>query len=105
MATITQKIDDLDGGIAVESVRIELDGAVFELDLSESNLETLRAVLAPYILKARRISRKKSGVTSSSAGFDRLVRQWAVANGHRVNRRGQVARHLKEAYLKAQSTD
>jgi len=52
---VTQVVDDLDGGPAVETVRFGLDGAGYELDLSAVNAAALRAVLGRYVAAARQV--------------------------------------------------
>src|SRR4051794_16974429 len=52
MATVTRTflVDDLDGSTEdVENVRISLDGANFEIDLSAANAARLRENLARYV--------------------------------------------------------
>jgi nucleoid-associated protein Lsr2 len=46
-------IDDLDGTAALETVRFELDGSRYEIELSGSNADQLRNKLRPYINQAR----------------------------------------------------
>ena len=46
-------IDDLDGSPALETVRFELDGSRYEIELSGSNADHLRHKLSPYINQAR----------------------------------------------------
>ncbi|MCY0941921.1 histone-like nucleoid-structuring protein Lsr2 [Streptomyces antarcticus] len=60
MATITQliMIDDLDGTESAEpgeinAVRFSLDGAEYEIDLTEEHDQELRELLAPYIAVGR----------------------------------------------------
>ena len=42
-------VDDLDGGEAEETVKFGLDGANYEIDLSNSNAQKLRSALAQYV--------------------------------------------------------
>lgn len=49
-------VDDLDGTPAAETVMFGLDGAGFEIDLSENNAAALRASLATFVENARRVS-------------------------------------------------
>ena len=48
--------DDLDGSDAAETVSFGLDGAVYEVDLSEDNARRLRESLQGYIGHARKVS-------------------------------------------------
>lgn len=49
-------VDDLDGREASETVRFDLDGYSYEIDLSDDNAASLRGALAPYVDAARRVS-------------------------------------------------
>jgi hypothetical protein len=48
-------IDDLDASEASETMRFELDGRPYEIDLSSHNAEKFRAEMAPYIAHARKV--------------------------------------------------
>ena len=60
MTTVTL-VDDLDGSEASESVSFALDGASYEIDLSEDNAEKLRDALAGYVASARRVDGGRRG--------------------------------------------
>ncbi|MBX6390913.1 MAG: Lsr2 family protein [Frankia sp.] len=108
--TIVSLIDDLSGEEADETVRFGLDGAQYEIDLSEKNATKLRESLAPFVGAARRAGgRASSGRRSSrstsrrSSGTDRTadIREWARSNGYTVSDRGRIAQNIVEAYDKA----
>lgn len=48
-------IDDLDASEASETMRFEVDGKTYEIDLSSRNAQKFRAEIAPYITHARRV--------------------------------------------------
>ena len=109
--TQTILIDDIDGGEAEESVSFALDGASYEIDLSEENAEALREVLAPWIGHARRLSgrgRPRSGGAGGGAGGGAArsgkrpdlsdVRAWARQSGYEVSDRGRISTDVIEAY-------
>lgn len=58
---IVQLTDDIDGGVAEETVTFALDGKGFEIDLNKKNATALRKALAPYIDKGRSAGRVASG--------------------------------------------
>jgi nucleoid-associated protein Lsr2 len=103
--TIVSLIDDLDGGEAAESVRFGLDGAWYEIDLSEGNADTLRAAFAPYVSAGRRAGSTR-GAAKPPASLPRRptgdrvkeIREWANANGFRVSDRGRIALNIVQAY-------
>ncbi|MFD1047271.1 Lsr2 family protein, partial [Kibdelosporangium lantanae] len=57
--TVVELVDDLDGGIADETVAFTLDGVEFQIDLSAENAARLRDSLAAYVAHARRIGGRK----------------------------------------------
>jgi len=104
--------DDLDGGVAAETVTFGLDGVSYEIDLSDKNAGKLRDELATWIGHARRSGgrraagrRSGSGSSSTSSASSRrdlsAVRAWARSNGHQVSDRGRVSAAVQEAYDKA----
>lgn len=59
---LTSLVDDLDGGIANETVHFGVDGLEFEIDLSKANAKALRQALMVYMEHGRRIGgRKRKG--------------------------------------------
>lgn len=56
MATriISTLVDDLDGSEAAETVQFSLDGRSYEIDLSSTHADQLRAGLLPYLQVARK---------------------------------------------------
>jgi hypothetical protein len=107
--------DDLDGGVAAETVTFGLDGVSYEIDLSDKNAGKLRDEFATWIGHARRSGgrratgrRSSSGSSSSSSNSSTssrrdlsAVRSWARSNGHQVSDRGRVSAAVQEAYDKA----
>jgi hypothetical protein len=105
---IVQLIDDLDGGPADETVTFGLDGANYEIDLSEKNADRFREVLAEFVANARRTSRGSraggSGAPRRShrASGDReqtaAIREWARKNGYKIGEKGRIPGDVLEAY-------
>jgi hypothetical protein len=88
-------VDDIDGSEAVETVKFGLDGAQYEIDLGTKHADELRALAAPYIDKARRITgpaRRPARTRNTAAnGADPgRIREWAKENGFEVSDRGRV---------------
>lgn len=103
-------VDDIDGSDAAEMVTFGLDGVQYEIDLSESNADRLRDVLATYIGHARRAGGRRRTGTARSASSGRGsgegpsaadIRAWARENGHSVPDRGRVPAGIREAYAAA----
>jgi hypothetical protein len=109
---ITTLIDDLDGKKADRTVEFSLDGVNYTIDLSEANAGKLRKVLDPYISAGTRIGRSSSRIparrtapaparTAGSRDENRLIREWAVANGHQISERGRIPQSVTDAYRTA----
>jgi hypothetical protein len=63
-------IDDLDASEASETLRFEVDGRPYEIDLSSRNAQRFRAEIAPYIGHARRVAAhaRRRGRAGTGAG-------------------------------------
>jgi hypothetical protein len=84
-------IDDLDASEASETLRFEVDGRPYEIDLSSHNAQRFRAEIAPYIRHARRVvtharrrGRAGSGPGRPRAGAQAAPQSGAAANGDRA---------------------
>ena len=103
-------VDDLDGSEAEETVEFGLDGAFYEIDLSEDNAERLRDALAEYVEHARRSGGRKrtggrvavAGRAPRTASADReqnqAMREWARKQGMNISDRGRIPKEVAEAY-------
>ena len=108
---ITTLIDDLDGKKADRTVEFSLDGSSYTIDLSEANAGKLRKALDPYINAGTRVGRTPTGRipgrrgtpvrTAGSRDENRLIREWAVANGHQISERGRIPQSVTDAYRAA----
>ena len=114
--TTVRFIDDLDGSDAVGTVTFSLENRAYEIDLSDENADKLHDALAPFIEHGRQVSGRGAGrgrrraQTQSSeekkpARSNReetaAIREWARANGHKVNDRGRISKSVVEAYQAA----
>ncbi|GGM04221.1 histone-like nucleoid-structuring protein Lsr2 [Nakamurella endophytica] len=117
MASVTtvSLLDDLDGTSAAETVVFGLDGASYEIDLTEKNARKLRDAMANYVAHARRVdggrraagagrtrARQAKATRPSRSAPDReqtaAIREWARANGHEVSERGRLSAAVLEAF-------
>jgi hypothetical protein len=99
-------VDDLDGGVAAETVPFALDGVSYEIDLSDDNARKMRDAFAPYVGTARKVSARSSSARGRARSGSRdsrtsEIRAWARSNGHTVNERGRIAAPIVEAYERA----
>ncbi|MVA76988.1 Lsr2 family protein [Auraticoccus sp. F435] len=99
--------DDVDNGPADQTVTFALDGVEYEIDLSDSNAEKLRADLAPWVGHARRSGGRRKRASAAPRNEGRAsateVRAWAAENGMEVSSRGRVPTEVREAYERAHS--
>lgn len=102
-----QLLDDIDGSHADETLAYGLDGVNYEIDLNAQHAEKLRAALAKFVLKSRRIGRgritaSRGRVAALPSRSDRVhnqaIRDWAKSHGIEVNERGRIPRGVVEQY-------
>ncbi len=99
----TPFIDDLDGSAAEGTVRFELDGTEYEIDLNAGHAKELRDALARYADTARRVSgsaRKpaRGSRRGSVGGLNTVeVREWARAQGMEVKTAAMPTRRARGA--------
>ena len=121
MATMTtvSLVDDLDGTSAAETVAFALDGANYEIDLTDKNAKKLRDSLSNFIGHARRIdggrraasgrtpkakpakSSKSSARTAPDREQTAAIREWARAAGYEVSERGRLSAAVLDAFEQA----
>ncbi|MGW6730142.1 histone-like nucleoid-structuring protein Lsr2 [Nocardia sp. NPDC055029] len=104
-------VDDIDGTTpATETVTFGVDGALYEIDLSDNNAATLRDTMeqwVPHARKTGRTAKSTSRPIPSPAKPARnpndltAIRTWAAENGHKVSARGRIAAEIVDAYNKA----
>jgi Lsr2 len=105
--TVVTLVDDLDGGVADQTVTFGLDGTTYEIDLSTSNASQLRDALATYVGSARRSSGRSGGgggrgrAGRRSGGNSAAIRAWAREQGLKVNERGRIPGDIVTQYEKA----
>ena len=109
--TITQLIDDIDGGRAEETVLFAIDGTNYEIDLSRRNAARLRDLINGYTPYARAVRGGASSVVADGAERhplppfvevdNRAVRAWAASNGIELSTRGRIPASVIEQYRAA----
>jgi hypothetical protein len=99
--TVITLEDDLDGGVADETLRFGLGAAEYEIDLSAANASRLRAQLAPFVEHARMTARNpRAGAGRSAAGRrdSARVRSWAKEHGIEISERGRIPAGVIKQY-------
>jgi hypothetical protein len=105
--TITKLVDDLDGGVAHETVTFGLDGHLYEIDLSTKNAKKLRSELATFVEHGSRVSTRTAIRTRSGNRLgrgtvhpdqNRAIREWAQAKGYQIAQRGRIKQDIVDAF-------
>ena len=99
--TVLTLEDDLDGGVADETLRFALGGAEYEIDLSKKNARAFRGQLAPFVEHARKAgggSRRRGARPAAGRARSSAIRAWAREQGIAVSERGRIAAGLVERY-------
>jgi Lsr2 len=108
---IKRLIDDIDGAQAAGTARFSIDGADYEIDLSQTNMRKLHEIMSPYVSAARKVLIERRRVMNREAGARRRnaergrvaeVRAWALARGIQISDRGRIPRDIQEQYDRAQ---
>jgi hypothetical protein len=84
--------DDLDGGLAYETIRLGIGSTDYEIDLSRKHATAFRPKLAPFIEHARRAGKgqhRRSARTAASPERSGGIRAWAKDQGIAVSARGR----------------
>ncbi|WP_380161946.1 Lsr2 family protein [Kineococcus sp. R86509] len=102
--TTTHVIDDVDGASpATERIVFALEGAGYEIDLSADHAHQLRADLDVFIQHARRTGKQTIGhrdnyKRTTLTPDHRIIRAWALDNGHPVPGTGRISPAVLRAY-------
>ena len=104
--TITRLVDDLDGGVAHETVTFGLDGHLYEIDLSTrtprncaANSPSSSSTAAGLAPAPRR--RHAAAAVQRRAGHpdqNRAIREWAQAKGYQIAQRGRIKQDIVDAF-------
>jgi len=116
-------VDDLDSGVADETVAFSLDGKTYEIDLSGENALGLRGAMQIYVDAARTTSNGKVKRTRKARAGSTMVepvfsdgaapapeltaesrtqiREWARSNGHQIGDRGRISETILAEYAAA----
>jgi nucleoid-associated protein Lsr2 len=101
-------VDDIDGGMADETLKFGVDGTLYEIDLNSKHADKLRSSVAQYITKARKLGR--GGIVAAGRGRgagtaartdreqNQAIRDWAKAKGIDVSDRGRIPANIIEQY-------
>lgn len=108
MAVQQVLVDDIDGSTSdIRTVRFELDGASYSIDLGPENRERLHEQFQPFIDKGRKVRVESNGrrpvraARPTRSADSAKIRAWARENGLPVSDRGRLNASIREAYAKS----
>jgi hypothetical protein len=96
--------DDLTGGPADETVKFGMDGADYEVDLSNRHATEFRRQLAPFVQHARPAQTQRArprARTAASRERSRDIRAWAEQQGFAVAEHGRLPADVVREYDQA----
>jgi hypothetical protein len=106
-----QLVDDLDDSPIADgagrTVEFSFDGASYEIDLSNDNVDAFREAISDYVAAARKLGGRRASSTPRATGAKRAsgdlgkIREWAKDNGYEVSTRGRISAQVQEAYAAA----
>lgn len=92
-------VDDLDPTQTAEgSVTFAYQGTEYSIDLSEKNRKVFEKVLEKYTKVATVTNRKRRKSAGKTVSNSAAIREWAAANGHKVNARGRLPQETIQAF-------
>ncbi|MBT1547047.1 histone-like nucleoid-structuring protein Lsr2 [Curtobacterium aurantiacum] len=102
----THLVDDLTGDTIEDghgrTVTFGFDGAYYEIDLTDDNVDALREAFSDYVAAARKVTDRPSraGSAPKRGNSEELakIREWANVNGHEVSSRGRISQAVRDAY-------
>lgn len=114
----TTLIADLDPDVeATGTVTLALDGATYEIDLSDEHTAELRATIAPYAAAAgrkvggpqairgsRRPAAARAAISTNDGPNPSAVRTWARKHDIAINDRGRIKGTVLAQFLEATGT-
>lgn len=104
---LVQLVDDLDGTAAddITTVTFGLDGAEYQIDLTENNAAKLRNRLDNFVKAARRTGGRvkrgtapKAAVPAANREQTKAIRDWARQNGFELSDRGRIPANVTAAF-------
>jgi len=104
---ITELVDDTDGTIIADghgrTVAFSLDGASYEIDLTDENASKLESALASWIASARRVSGtpRRKPEQKRSKEQTQAIRAWAIESGYQLSDRGRIPADIEAAFHEA----
>lgn len=97
---IVSLADDLDGSDAESTVTFGLDNRMYEIDLNGEHEKELREYLARFTAVARpaQVTAPAKRIRNRNRVDTQAIREWAKANGLRVNDRGRIPVEIVAQY-------
>lgn len=100
-------LDDTNGRAAEETVEFNLDGGLYEIDLTAKNAKKIRADYKEWIQHARVIAGRRRGDTKAKTRQqerNQKIRTWLRCKGIAVSDRGRIPADYVNMYDKAHAS-
>ena len=101
--SIVTVMSDVSGEAAQETVRLQVDDRTYEIDLTQSEADDLRAPPPPlHRGRTAHDQRRKSHATHQGRGGETTIRAWARSAGIEVAARGRIPKQVRDQFEAAQ---
>lgn len=99
---IIETHSDLSDEEGAETLRFGLEGKQYEIDLTETEAQSLKEALKPYVEAGRRPSKAARGVKTAVQNPETArARAWAQSEGYGLGARGRINQHIWDAWAAA----
>jgi hypothetical protein len=103
---MVQLVDDFSGESIGDgegrTVRFAFDGAEYEIDLTNDNINDFTNTLERFVRASRRVSGRRKGSAPANRGGGNsetaAIREWAESQGLKVATRGRIPAEIVEQY-------
>lgn len=111
--TIVERVCDLTGAPADETLDFGLQGKAYTIDLTQHHADALKEILADYIKVAQPAGKlattsnghkPRAAKPGSNREHTQAVRDWARTQGMAVSDRGRISAQVQEAFDAAHTT-
>jgi len=97
--SIVTVMSDVSGEAAQETVRLKVDDRTYEIDLTQSEADDLRALLRPYMAAGRRMTSEGKVMRRIKVeAAQTTIRAWARSAGIEVAARGRIPKQVRDQF-------
>lgn len=88
-------VDDIDGSPAEATISFTYEGIDYRIDVNGAHAKELHDDFSKWVDHAQRVGGKP---TARANGKSKLIRAWALENGHELSARGRIPADIQAAY-------